>query len=155
MKEITEWLDEYSLSHQNSTNEVIHWICVPLIYFSIIGALSALPVPAFLQDISIYLNFGVLGLAVSALYYVLLSRSLSIGMILFLAIIAYTVNWMTNAGLPVWQLSLAVFVLAWIGQFIGHMIEGKKPSFFKDIQFLMIGPIWLMSFIYKKLGIAY
>jgi uncharacterized membrane protein YGL010W len=57
--------------------------------------------------------------------------------------------------LPVWQTSLGLFVLAWIGQFIGHKIEGKKPSFFKDVVFLLIGPAWLMHFIYKKLDIAY
>jgi uncharacterized membrane protein YGL010W len=50
-------------------------------------------------------------------------------------------------------LALFVFVLAWIGQFIGHKIEGKKPSFIKDIQFLLIGPIWLLSDIYNKLKI--
>jgi uncharacterized membrane protein YGL010W len=42
-----------------------------------------------------------------------------------------------------------------VGQFIGHKIEGKKPSFFKDILFLLIGPLWLLSFIYKKVGISY
>ena len=51
--------------------------------------------------------------------------------------------------------SLIIFVIAWIGQFIGHKIEGKKPSFFEDIQFLLIGPAWLLSFIYNKLGIKY
>ena len=53
----------------------------------------------------------------------------------------------------VWRLSLAIFIVAWIGQFIGHKIEGKKPSFFEDLQFLLIGPAWLLSFIYNKLGI--
>jgi uncharacterized membrane protein YGL010W len=52
-------------------------------------------------------------------------------------------------------ISLAVFVVAWIVQFYGHKIEGKKPSFLKDVQFLMIGPAWLMHFIYKKIGIGY
>jgi uncharacterized membrane protein YGL010W len=56
---------------------------------------------------------------------------------------------------PVWKICTVSFVLAWIGQFIGHKIEGKKPSFFKDVAFLLIGPAWLMSFIYKKLGQRY
>jgi uncharacterized membrane protein YGL010W len=51
--------------------------------------------------------------------------------------------------------SVAIFIIAWIGQFYGHNIEGKKPSFLKDIQFLLIGPMWLMSFIYKKWGINF
>ena len=57
--------------------------------------------------------------------------------------------------LPMWQISVMIFIPAWIGQFIGHKIEGRKPSFFKDLQFLLIGPAWLLSFIYKKLGIRY
>jgi uncharacterized membrane protein YGL010W len=54
-----------------------------------------------------------------------------------------------------WQVCLALFIVAWIFQFIGHKIEGKKPSFFKDLQFLLIGPAWLLSFIYQKVGIRY
>ena len=61
----------------------------------------------------------------------------------------------THVGLPLVQVCLAVFVLAWAGQFVGHKIEGKKPSFLKDLQFLLVGPMWLMHFIYRKLGIAY
>ena len=70
-------------------------------------------------------------------------------------VIAGVLALMLELEMPVWEISLFVFVIAWVGQFIGHVVEGKKPSFFKDIQFLMIGPIWLMSFIYKKLGISY
>ena len=56
---------------------------------------------------------------------------------------------------PLWRISLCIFVIAWIGQFIGHKIEGKKPSFFQDLQFLLIGPAWLLSFFYNKIGIKY
>jgi uncharacterized membrane protein YGL010W len=59
------------------------------------------------------------------------------------------------APLPLWAVSLIIFTGAWIGQFVGHKIEGKKPSFFKDLQFLLIGPAWLLSFIYRKIGITY
>ena len=63
---------------------------------------------------------------------------------------------MIQAGFgPVWRSALVVFVVAWIGQFIGHKIEGKKPSFLQDLQFLLIGPAWLLGFIYRKLGIRY
>jgi uncharacterized membrane protein YGL010W len=55
----------------------------------------------------------------------------------------------------VWKICLVLFVLAWIGQFVGHKIEGKKPSFFQDVVFLLIGPAWLLHFIYKKAGQRY
>ena len=61
----------------------------------------------------------------------------------------------TNFQIPLWKISLIIFVVAWVGQFIGHKIEGEKPSFFQDIQFLLIGPAWLLSFIYNNLGIKY
>ena len=57
--------------------------------------------------------------------------------------------------MPLWASSLAIFVIAWVGQFIGHKIEGKKPSFFEDLQFLMIGPLWLLGHLYRKFGIRY
>tara|TARA_B100000945_G_scaffold317325_1_gene319937 strand:- start:3176 stop:3421 length:246 start_codon:yes stop_codon:yes gene_type:complete len=60
-----------------------------------------------------------------------------------------------NLITPLWKVSLIIFVVGWIGQFIGHKIEGRKPSFFQDIQFLLIGPAWLLSFVYNKLGIKY
>jgi uncharacterized membrane protein YGL010W len=56
---------------------------------------------------------------------------------------------------PLWQVAAVVFVLAWTGQFIGHVFEGRRPSFFKDLQFLLIGPAWLLSFIYRHLGLEY
>lgn len=51
--------------------------------------------------------------------------------------------------------SIALFVLAWMGQFVGHQIEGKKPSFFDDVRFLLIGPLFVLSFLYRRLRVAY
>jgi uncharacterized membrane protein YGL010W len=67
----------------------------------------------------------------------------------------FIVRWMDTLPWPLWATCLTIFVVAWIGQFIGHSIEGTRPSFFKDVQFLLIGPIWLMSHLYRRLGLAY
>jgi len=64
-------------------------------------------------------------------------------------------DWQKTGGPPLWESCLVVFVIAWIGQFIGHKIEGKKPSFLDDLRFLLIGPIWLLHFILKKASIRY
>ena len=64
-----------------------------------------------------------------------------------------SITWIEIIDPSIWKLSMLIFILGWIGQFIGHKIEGQKPSFFEDIQFLLIGPAWLLSFIYKKLGV--
>ncbi len=79
-----------------------------------------------------------------------------LGMLVNAALMIAGIYWIQqHVSLPLWLVSLAVFAGAWVGQFVGHKIEGKKPSFLKDVQFLLIGPAWLLSFVYKKLGIAY
>lgn len=153
MKTIQQWLDEYGESHQNHTNKTIHWICVPSIFFSIVGLLFGIKLPWAISGIS--LNIAILVLALVTIYYILLSKTLWIGLFLFAVLCLWLCQLIEQAGfIQPWILYLVIFVVAWIGQFYGHKIEGKKPSFFKDIQFLMIGPAWLMSFIYKKLGVG-
>jgi uncharacterized membrane protein YGL010W len=153
MKNITNWLEEYGESHRNETNKLIHWICVPAIFFSIVGLLYAIKLPFQFQTHQLNVAMIVTGFAI--LYYFNLSKSLAIGMFIFCTICLLIAHVMEKIGLlPLWLFSVMVFVLAWIGQFYGHKIEGKKPSFLKDIEFLLIGPAWLMSFIYKKIGIS-
>jgi uncharacterized membrane protein YGL010W len=159
MKKIDALLSEYGESHQNATNKLIHWICVPLIFFSIMGLIASIPsgiLRSLLGEGSIFANWAAVLLALALVYYITLSIPLSIGMFLFALFCLFIINKIVIMNLaPLWAISLGIFVLAWIGQFYGHKIEGKKPSFLKDIQFLMIGPAWLMHFIYKSLGIPY
>jgi uncharacterized membrane protein YGL010W len=159
MKKIDALLSEYGESHQNGLNKTIHWICVPLIFFSIIGLIWSIPaevlknlVPAF----GAYANWATLLLILTLIYYLSLSAPLFLGMIVVVTGFSMLANWVdSSVSAPLWMVSAVIFVLAWIGQFYGHKVEGKKPSFFKDLQFLLIGPAWLMHFIYKKLGIPY
>lgn len=155
MKPIDSWLREYGVSHQNPVNKTIHWICVPLIFFSIFGLIRTIPVPAPLDQYP-FVSWASLILVVALVYYAVLSLPLFFGFLLFGAVVVLGNEWLNSMGnLYHLIVSAAIFVLAWIGQFIGHNIEGAKPSFLKDLQFLLIGPAWLMHFIYKKLGIAY
>ena len=153
MKTIQQWLSEYGESHQDHTNKTIHWICVPSIFFSITGLLYSIKLPFAISGITV--NVAMLVMVLVIFYYLSLSRTLWIGMLLFALFCLWVCYLIELSGImPLWLFCVIVFVVAWIGQFYGHKIEGKKPSFFKDIQFLMIGPAWLMSFIYKKLGIS-
>lgn len=151
MKTIQSWLSEYGESHQNPLNKTIHWICVPLIFFSIMGFLYGIKTGIH------WYNTDITGAHIATIlvvvYYVFLSPSLAIGITLFILLCLTLCGFVETAAPRPWLIYLIIFVLAWIGQFIGHHIEGKKPSFLKDIQFLLIGPAWLMHFIYKKLGI--
>ena len=159
MRRIDQLLSEYGESHQNETNKSIHWICVPLIFFSIVGLIASIP-SGFVQSIlgagNPYANWATLCLILVLIYYVTLSLPLGLGMMLFSLICLFLANTIARLDLaPLWVVSLIIFVIAWIGQFYGHKVEGKKPSFLKDIQFLLIGPAWLMHFIYRRLGIPY
>ncbi len=153
MKTIHQWLGEYGESHQDHTNKTIHWICVPSIFFSIVGLLYCIKLPVAISGIQ--LNVAMIVLVLVTIYYISLSKTLWIGLFLFAALCLWLCYLIEKANfMQLWLFCVIVFVVAWIGQFYGHKIEGKKPSFLKDIQFLMIGPAWLMSFIYKKLGIG-
>lgn len=138
MKTLNAWLDEYSESHQNPVNKNIHWICVPVIYFCVFGILYALhPWAAYAS------------LVVALAFYFPLSVPLAVGMLGISVVMLALIRVIPHI---LW-VSVALFVAAWIGQFYGHKVEGKKPSFFKDLQFLLVGPIWLLNFVYQRLGI--
>jgi uncharacterized membrane protein YGL010W len=155
-KSADQWFAEYGESHQDGTNEIIHWICVPLITFCVLGLLWSIPVPAALAGALPWFKWVYLFMLGALLFYFRLSQPLAFGLFGFLSICYLLIEGLALlAWYPVWQCCLVLFVLAWIGQFIGHLIEGKKPSFFKDLVFLLIGPAWLMHFIYKKLKIGY
>jgi len=133
--------ERYGESHRHPANKTIHWICVPAITWSLLGMLwAASPLAAY----------GLIALAMA--FYLWLSRPLAFGMLAVVALMLYTLSLL---GANVLAVSIAVFVVAWIGQFIGHKIERKKPSFFDDVKFLLVGPAWLLGFIYRRLGIAY
>jgi uncharacterized membrane protein YGL010W len=155
MRTVNQWLDEYGASHRNPTNKLLHWICVPPIVMCVIGFLWALPVPGAFGAISPWLNWATLLMAPAIAYYFYLSPSLAVGAALFLVALAGVVYWLDTLAWPLWAICLALFAVAWVGQFIGHAIEGARPSFFKDVLFLMIGPLWLISFVYRKLGLRY
>ncbi len=148
MKSIQQWLDEYAVSHQNATNKLIHWICVPSIFFSLV---------CLLNEVKLYqsLSLAHLVLVGAMLFYFRISWKIALGLLLFYFVCIWGSMQLQNTNISVWKIALSIFTIAWIGQFIGHKIEGKKPSFLDDIQFLLIGPAWLLSFIYKKLNIHY
>lgn len=156
MRTIDKLLEEYGESHRNETNKLIHWICVPIIFFSIFGLLRCIPFPQTEFTSQTRLSWAVLLLIAVWFYYFKLSKTLSIGFLIWGSIVyignEYLYETLGTNGLLIFSISL--FALAWVGQFIGHGIEGKKPSFLKDLQFLLIGPAWLMRFIYQSLGFS-
>lgn len=160
-RQVDVLFDKYAESHQNSTNELIHWICVPLIVFSLLGLVWSIPFPHldFLGRYNGFVNWGSFLIAFSVFYYYRLSPVLSYLMLILTFAMSFLIvmleKWQYNGGPAVWQVCAVIFVLSWIGQVVGHKIEGKKPSFLDDVKFLLIGPIWLLHFICKKVGLKY
>lgn len=152
MKTAQQWYDEYAVSHQNETNQKIHYICVPAIFFSIVGMIMSIP-SGFIQN-TLGISNPMVGNWASILMVFLLIFYLRLSFTLFLRMLGFGVltiigNYYLGQYLPLFLTSLGIFVAAWIGQFYGHHIEGKKPSFIKDLQFLLIGPAWVLEKLSK------
>lgn len=154
-RSMQDWFDAYGVSHQNATNKVIHWICVPTIYFCVVGLLWSIPAPDAPPFTGPHM-VAKLAVGLVGLFYLRLSLTIMIGMVLWSLLCLWICEALDHAApWPLWAICTVLFVAAWIGQFLGHKVEGRKPSFLDDLQFLMIGPAWLMSFIYRRLGIPY
>jgi len=152
MRPIDSWLAEYGACHQNHTNKILHWICVPLIMLSLVVMLAAVPRPAAFA-ISPWLHWGTVLIAAALVYYFVLAPRLALG-VAMLGVALLLATW-GLARLP-WTLALTggvIFVVAWIGQFIGHHFEGKRPAFFKDLQFLLIRPLWVVFAVHRRMGL--
>lgn len=151
---IDRWFASYSGDHRNRTNQRIHVIAVPAILWSVIALLWCIPSPGTLFRPGLWA-----GLAMFAawLFYDRASRRLGAGMaasLVLLALITHFLYERLGAANLAW-FALGVFVAAWIGQFVGHKIEGKKPSFLTDLTYLLIGPAWVLAKLYRKLGWSY
>jgi uncharacterized membrane protein YGL010W len=151
MRPIDRWFESYSGDHRNATNQLIHVVCVPLILWSVIALLWCIPAPGTLFRDGIWAGFAMLA---TVLFYYRHSRMLGLGMAAAFMLLGLLTNALFHGlgrgGLL--YLAVAVFVFAWIGQFVGHRIEGRKPSFLTDLTYLLIGPAWVLAKLYRRLG---
>jgi len=140
MKDLTQWLSEYGESHQNPINQKIHKVAVPGIFLSVVGLIWSIP---SIELFGLSLNWVWVAAFPVMVFYFRLSLSVFLMMLGFtLACIALV--WSIELmQVSIFLFSLTLFAILWLFQFIGHKIEGKKPSFFEDLQFLLIGPIWV------------
>lgn len=130
-------LARYGESHRNPVNELIHIVCIPAIVFSLLGILWA-----------IHPAVALVVVASALAYYVTLSRGFALGMAAMAGAMLVLLAMLPDG--TVLPTSIGVFVAAWIGQFIGHHIEGKKPSFFEDLRFLLIGPLFVLDILARR-----
>ena len=154
MTPIATWFANYSGDHRNETNQRIHVVCVPAILWSVIALLWCIPVHPLLGRPGLWAG---LAMAAASIFYWQLSRSLWMGMLavfILSGLASEAIRLFYGTNVLLW-IAVAVFVIAWIGQFVGHKIEGRRPSFLTDLAYLLIGPLWVLAKLYRKLGISY
>ena len=151
MKPVERLLGEYAADHQHPFNRRIHTLCVPAIAVSLLGLLASLPVPGSLRAMAPAANWALFLLAGALAWYLWLSPRLAAGMAIAAALAMLLVAALSRLPGPLWLSSGVLFLLAWAGQFAGHAAEDRRPSFLRDLRFLLIGPLWLLAELYRRL----
>jgi uncharacterized membrane protein YGL010W len=149
------WLDVYAVGHTHPTNRVLHWICAPLLTVSFIGLLSCMPVPPELARLSPIVNWGTLFLMAAVVYYFIMSITLALGTLPFVVAILAALAWFERSQAPLLPLSATGLLIATIGQYLGHRIEGGGATLMRDLLYIAIAPLWALAALYRKLGIPY
>lgn len=144
----------YSDDHRNAINQQIHVVAVPAIAWSVIALLWCIPplITWFKPGV-----WAAIAMFVAWCWYNRQSRSLGYGMLAAFFLAAMTCRIVEQQlGLPALaKIAVVVFVLAWVAQFIGHHIEGKRPSFLTDLVYLLVGPVWVLAKAYRRMGWRY
>lgn len=148
MKTAKDWFDDYAISHQHPTNQLVHYICVPLIFFSVIGLLMSIPSEPLENIFELYNplieNWAMVVTFFISIFYLRMGFWYFLQMLFFILLAIGGNFWLGN-NVNLLLASAIIFIAAWVGQFWGHQIEGQKPSFLKDLQFLLIGPLWVVK----------
>ncbi len=155
MSETDSWLQLYEDTHQDLSYPVIYWAAVPMVVLGTVGILWTLPIPDQFFEISPLLNWGTVFLMATAVYYFIISVSLAIGMLPFLLGIAGFQNWLTNSDYSPLRVSIGLLVAGIIGLWLGHRNQGSLRPVIRDLQLMMIGPAWILSVLYRRIGIPY
>lgn len=155
MSEIDSWLERYEKSHQELTNPVVFWAAVPMMVVGTIGVLWHLPIPVEFFEISPLLNWGSAFLMATAIYYFIISLSLAIGMLPVLLGIAALQSWLAGSPYPQLGVSVALLVAGTVGLWLGRRGEGSLRAILQEYQLMMIGPLWLLSVLYRRFHIPF
>lgn len=150
---VDRFFEAYSADHRDAVNQLLHVWCVPAIVWSLLALVYCIPLG---EGAPTGLLAAVLAV-VAVAFWCWLSLPLGIGSGVAMAAAFWSVAALHDAlgGGGLALVGAAVFVAAWVGQFIGHHIEGRRPSFFTDLVYLMIGPVWVLAKAYRKASLAY
>jgi uncharacterized membrane protein YGL010W len=155
VRSLDEWADKYGKLKAGGPGRVSAWLGIPLIVGSLLGILWSAPVPSVLRDASPAINYATLFLMATFVYYCILSISLGFGGFLFLLVVTAPSVLLTNAGLPLAKTASSVFFVT----FVWQLVETKRATgsmlVIRNLQYLMLGPIWMLRAAFRKLGLPY
>lgn len=149
------WLERYAAGHDDLTYPAVYWASVPMVVIGTVGLLWSLPVPPQFYEISPLLNWGSAFLMAAAVYYFIISLSIAIGMLPFILGIAAIQLWLEQSLYSHPHASGGLFVAGTIGLWLGHRREAGLRPVLTDLQLMMIGPAWLLSELYRRMGIPF
>ena len=155
MSETDSWLERYEQNHQALTNPWVYWAAVPMVVVGTVGLLWYLPIPSEFYEISPLLNWGSTFLMAATIYYFIISLSLAIGMLPFVLGLASLQLWLTASEYPALGVSVGLLLAGTVGLWLGRRGTGGFRAILQDLQLMMIGPVWLLSVIYRRFGIPY
>ena len=155
MTETDGWLKHYEATHSDVTYPAVYWAAVPMVVLGTVGILWTLPIPDEFFAISPLLNWGTAFLMATTVYYFIISVSLAIGMLPFIVAVAGVQSWLAQSQFSPLQVSLALLVAGIIGLWMGHRNQNSLRPVLQDLQLMMIGPAWLLSVLYRRIGIPF
>ena len=128
---------DYAAFHGTPGNKACHYVGIPLIVLAVLALLARVPLLAIGgYDVTL----AEVALVLVTAYYLTLDAVLAA--IMFAASVGLL---FPGRPLPVW-VSVALFVVGWIFQFIGHYVyEKRSPAFYRNLVHLLVGPLWIVA----------
>lgn len=155
LKLADRWFDEFDAAHAPDGIGAWHWLTLPVAVLGFVGMLWYAPVPRAFVDSTPALNWGALFLMATVVYYFIVSITLAAGALPFVVLTIAALSWLDQFDFPVGRICASLFLLAWLGQCALHRLRGGRPSCTRELQLLMIGPLWMLGKLYRRLGIPY
>jgi uncharacterized membrane protein YGL010W len=140
---LDEWADRYGALRARGPGSVSAWLGIPLVVVSLIGLRTASPA----------VNYATLFIMATFVYYCILSISLALGGLVLLLAAAAPSLWLSQAGLPLVPVSLGVFAVAFAWQLVETRRARGRMLVVRNLQYLMLGPIWLLRAAYRSFGL--
>ena len=156
MTEAEKWLGEYASNQAQVELPLIYWPGVFAVIIGLVGLLWSLPVPDAFRAISPVLNWGTTFLLASTVYYFVISVPLAIGMLPFtLGLVALEMRIAHFTLLPLRWVTLGLLAAGTAAIWLSKDREFAAGFMWRHLLLVMLGPLWLLSDLYRRLRIPF